>query len=570
MNHKLTGWLARGVFAAFIVALLAGLLLPVYTDEVGWRFHERAGIDGVDKLLADLCGANTLARPPWFIMPVRHYSALFNTAFADPFWVRISGVLYALIGAGLLYGLVKRLARSAFDRTVLTIFGFGMLGLGVLPYQLVTSRPEQPILLVTLGALLLAFGSGSGGQRGTDAARIPTGSAADSSADSYADSSGARAWLVSLVLLVLTVIAYSYHFKAILLTPLYLACLIYASKGRAAIAPRVIAGGLMIAAALVALRYWLDRLACPDYPPLTAAYARSSLGVLLLQARSVGDVLGVIGQALENVTITRYIAHSAVHPASMSDWLPELAMSKQTAFLLFLPILLGWMAAATLAVSSAARSQSENGWLRWPEKRIVLALGLVATVVVWSATQPMSNFYEASFVLPLAVLAMLLAMSANDGLELTAGRRAGLAAAMGVLALGNIAFSVLAHSGKLYNGLDDRGYVAGQEFSVGNLGYSKAKPEILKAARLCGIAPENKPQGLLLDDVTYFTFMESRLPHHRLGIISTADWSPPDPLGYLRSKRSDGVVATCSLLPPSMRAKAKSHAGFCCIAKDDL
>ena len=558
MNHKLTGRLASGVFAAFIVALAAGVLLPVYTDEVGWRFHERAGIDGVDKLLADLCGINTLARPPWFVMPVRHYSALFNTAFADPFWVRISGVLYALIGAGLLYGLVKRLARSAADWTVLTIFGFGMLGLGVLPYQLVTSRPEQPILLVTLGALLLAFGSGSGGKGGKDTpATTP-------------DSSAARAWLVSLVLLVLTVIAYSYHFKAILLTPVYLACLTYASKGRAAIAPRVVAGGLMFAAALAALRYWLDRLACPDYPPLTAAYAKSSLGVLLLQARSLSDVLAVIGQALENVSITRYIAHSVVHPVSMSNWLPKLALSKQSAFLMFLPILLGWVAAATLAVSAAARSQSENGWLRWPEKRIVLALGLVTTVVVWSATQPMSNFYEASFVLPLAVLAILLAISANDGLDLTAGRRAGLAVAMAVLALGNMTFSVLAHSGKLYHGLDDRGYVDGQEFSVGNLGYSKAKPEILKAARLCGIAPERKPQGLLLDDVTYFTFMESRLPHHRLGIISGADWSPPDPLGYLRSKHSDGVITSCSALPPSMRAKAKSHAGFCCIAKDDL
>ena len=88
--------LRKALFALLGAAILCGMFLPVYTDEVGWRFQERAGIDGVDKMFAETCGANTLARPPFFMMPVRAYSAFFNTAFADPFFVRVSGVLYAL------------------------------------------------------------------------------------------------------------------------------------------------------------------------------------------------------------------------------------------------------------------------------------------------------------------------------------------------------------------------------------------------------------------------------------------------------------------------------------------
>ena len=42
-----------------LVAMIAfGLLLPVYSDEIAWRFHERAALDGgFDVWLNDICGA---------------------------------------------------------------------------------------------------------------------------------------------------------------------------------------------------------------------------------------------------------------------------------------------------------------------------------------------------------------------------------------------------------------------------------------------------------------------------------------------------------------------------------
>ena len=65
-------WLRNAALGVLIAALLAGLFLPVYTDEIGWRLQERAGFDGVDKLYTEICGPNTLARPPFWMMPVRY------------------------------------------------------------------------------------------------------------------------------------------------------------------------------------------------------------------------------------------------------------------------------------------------------------------------------------------------------------------------------------------------------------------------------------------------------------------------------------------------------------------
>ena len=82
--------------AGLVAGILVASFIPVYTDEIGWRFQERAAFDGVDKLFSDICGANTLAAPPFFMWPARYFSSILNGMFADPAWVRVSGIIYAL------------------------------------------------------------------------------------------------------------------------------------------------------------------------------------------------------------------------------------------------------------------------------------------------------------------------------------------------------------------------------------------------------------------------------------------------------------------------------------------
>ena len=78
-----------------LAAMLAfGLLLSAYSDEIVWRFHERAALDGgFDVWLNDSCGIKTIARAPWFMMPVRWFSATMNLALPSPLFVRIEGIV---------------------------------------------------------------------------------------------------------------------------------------------------------------------------------------------------------------------------------------------------------------------------------------------------------------------------------------------------------------------------------------------------------------------------------------------------------------------------------------------
>src|SRR5574337_1346060 len=91
------------------------------------------------------------------MMPVRYFSAFFNTTFADPIYVRLSGVVYALIWTFLLLRLLERVASDQKMSRLLGIIAFGLMSLGVMPLLLVWSRPEQPMLLAITSALVIAW-----------------------------------------------------------------------------------------------------------------------------------------------------------------------------------------------------------------------------------------------------------------------------------------------------------------------------------------------------------------------------------------------------------------------------
>ena len=111
--------------------LAFGLLLPVYSDEIVWRFHERAALDGgFDVWLNDSCGINTIARAPWFMMPARWFSATMNLALPSPLFVRIKGVLCAMAWLALLWRLSGTVVGDPATRNAAQTLGLALLGLG--------------------------------------------------------------------------------------------------------------------------------------------------------------------------------------------------------------------------------------------------------------------------------------------------------------------------------------------------------------------------------------------------------------------------------------------------------
>lgn len=524
-------------------ALLAGLalaaLLPVYGDEIGWRFQERAWIDGVDKLFSDLCGPNTLAAPPWFMMPVRWYSAVFNTAFAGPAWVRVSGVLYALVLVALLAAIVRRAVPGGEARARLTTLGAGLLALGVLPLLMVMSRPEQPILICTAAALLVALGQ------------------AHATPNDRAD------WLRALTVVVLATIALSYHLKALFLFPVFAAA-IWLSARR--MLPRLTAGALLAAMGASGALYWIGRLRCPGDPVLNAFFAQHSAGVALAGITGIGELPGILGSLLENIRLLDYAALAAPAVEPMAGWLApgQVGMGGQRLWRLALDLV--WLGALLTGLVCLAAAAARAWRTRTLPPALLLAGALAVTVLGWAATNLQRNVYEAGFVLPLMALAIVLACAApRDG---ALGDR--LAGAMArTVALGaavSVTLVAMTYGPSLVRALSATGYVLpAQPHSVSLTGYSATHRDTLAAARLCGLPAPERARGLMIDDVTYPALMAARLPQHQLGVTGLWRGTIRDPVGYLKSRGSDGIVVSCAKLTPALRARARSVGQVCCL-----
>lgn len=540
---RMLGWLRNGVAAMFVAALLAGIFLPIYTDEIGWRFQERAAIDGVDKLYSDNCGPNTLASPPFFMMPVRYYSAFFNTLFADPFYIRVSGVFYALIWGVLLLTLIRRLTSSRSDRAALTTVGFGLMCLGTLPLLLVWSRPEQPILLGTTATLILALGSGGAGEA----------------------TSGGMAWRRSIAIVLLAVIAFSYHLKALFLTPVFLACLFFASRGPQANLPRLVMGGLFTAVAGWSAYYWIHRLQCPADPVLFAAYAENNFGMALTRSRNWTEISAALGKIIGNASLLEYFRLSAPLTDPMSNWVEPNQLSERYSFAWERALVLAWSGAVLLASTCIFTGIKRALRERRLDARLVLAVLLLATLLGWSATQAIRNVYEASFVLPLVMLAVILALSTSDPAGLIGKWFNVLTVVIGFAAVVSPVMVGMIYMPSLARASGQQGYLRAQPYSLSPFGYSSLEADIVGAARKCGIGKAAQEKALMIDDLTYFAFMKSRLPQHQLGVLSMWRGSIQDPMAYLRSRGSSGAIVGCHLLPDALRRRAKRQGGFCCL-----
>ncbi|MEJ5978560.1 hypothetical protein WG901_18050 [Novosphingobium sp. PS1R-30] len=538
-------WLQRMVIGLFVVALLAAIVLPIYTDEIGWRLQERAAYDGVDKLFTELCGPNTLASPPFWMMPARYYSAVFNSLFDSPIYVRLSGILYALVWTAMVLALVRRAGRDGPERIALTTIAIGFLSIGTMPLLLVMSRPEQPIMLAWTAALLLVLGrTGSG-----------------------AETTTASAWRRSLAILVLSLLAMSYHVKGVATAPLFLVCLLLVAKGRQAVVPRLVSGVMLVAGAIWSGHYWVDRFLCPDDAAAREAFEKSA-GAAIVAADSSAQILPLLTKALGNLSLFLYPGTVAPRASPMADWLPAEQITRADSFTFFLVVVALWSIAMIVTVWCLLRAMRRAWRERRLDDRFLLAGALLAMFLGWSAIG-FTGVYEATFTVPMLTLGVVLALSTHDGGPNFARGLTWAAAGIGLAGLVSMALLTAIYGAPLTASTRTPGYVPGQHFSITPFGFDAIRRDTLAVARQCGIVDPVAKQRLLLDDLTYFPLMHSRLPEHR-GALLPPYVAAHDPVEYLRSIRSDGIVSWCAALPPAMQARAKRQGKMCCLAPSDF
>jgi len=535
----------RFIAAGILLASLAlATLVPVYTDEIGWRLQMRAAVDGVDIMFNDICGPNTLARPIWFMMPVRWFSATANIALADPLFVRVVGVACALLWVGLFLALIRRVEPDADRRARMQTILLSLLAMGLLPFLLVLSRPEQPAMLATTAIVLTAL------------LPYPPRQAT------------VWAWAKVVLILVLAAIALSYHIKGVLYSVVAFACLAVCAGGRGTVLPRVVGCAALVLLTLSAAQYWIERFQCPGDAKLAAMLARENLAAVIAGGGSATDL---VLQAIRGANPLNYVELAAPTVWPMSDHpVPTVfgaIMNPVVGVFLFA----SWFVAFVLTVLALARHLFQTGWRGLFEPRVPIILAILGCVFVWGASQLNKNTYEASHVLPMLAVAFALAWSLPNA------DRSNTSQIGGVLPLAFVTIALICQVlvlgvsiVPLVQAAQTPGYAEEQANSVSLVGYDIVRQDITRAMDQAGIPSDRPLHRLLIDDLTYLALQRHRLPLHRLGVLSTWNGSIDDPVEYLRSRDSDGVVVGCAYLPPDMRAAASRSGEICAISRAGL
>ena len=544
MPARMMLWAQRIAIALFVGSLLIGMLVPVYTDEVAWRYLERAALDGIDKPLNDGCGPNSFASPVFFMWPVRAFSAAMGTQFADPFYVRLSGIFYALLITALTVLLIRRLAAGERQARLVTTIVFSLLGLGMMPWVLVWSRPEQPLVAALLGAALIAFGSGGAPRETTSA----------------------TTWRRAIAILLLGLVALSYHLKGVVLAPAFAVCLLWCGRGRGTFRPRLIVGGVLVIATALAAHYWVDRSRCPGDPILAAHYAQANIAAALSRG---DDWRSMVAGVLRNANPMSYVWLISPSTNPMSRWLPIHLIGRDEAQLWLSILVLCWKPVLYFSLALLAFVAFGQLRARRLDLRLVLPITLFGVAIVWAASQLRPNIYESLFGLPLLALVIVLALSSP--MVRSGWLRWGewLAMPLLLVAIASPVRMTMLYGPAMIAAAGQRGYIADQPFSQPVFGYDDIQPRILATARQCGIPLDRRLHGLLIDDTTYFAFVRSYRPEHWLGTLSVWNGSISDPVAHLRGIGSDGMVVGCHMLAADLRGRAHSNGPFCCLGPRD-
>lgn len=532
-------FLALGIL---VLMLLAGMLVPVYTDEIGWRFQERAAVDGVDIMFNDLCGLNTIAPPPWFMMPVRTFSAIANQSLASPLFVRLAGIACALAWTGLLWRLTRTVECDGRARARLRTVLFSLLALGILPFLLVMSRPEQPLILMLTLAMLTAL-AGRTTATGWRTAAIR-----------------------SAAIVVFGWIALSYHLKGVAYFPVFLACIASCASGRQTLWPRLAAGTVLAALTAASAQYWIHRFQCHGDPLIAEKLSGENVAALL---SSGGNWLSVAGAMVAGFNPLNYFWLAV--PADNVNWLPApLTTSGQTT-LFALSIFVLWGGVLACALYALALFCWQRKLRALAEPRVLIALALLGCLAAWGASQLNRNHYEASHYMPMTAVLCALCLSLPLEAATWRERVIGFFARLGLpIAVASAVAMLVASVGPLRVASSNAVWIPDLRVSVSAFGYPQVRRDIAAAMDQAGMGGGQRFNRLLIDDGTYLALQHHTMPLHRLGVLG--DWKGviTDPVAYLRSRNSDGVVIGCRYLPIPMQEAAARSGQVCAISREGL
>ena len=543
---NLEKYLSIVVILLAILSFIICFFFPIYTDEIVWKaIQGRYWADGNQALAQTLCPScgSYSHVVPMMLLPYRILSTFINTHLLSPLLIRLFGMSVAFTWLFVTWLLFRALLPKYFKSTTIALCLIAFATLGVMPLLLVISRPEQCLLL----CMTLFF--------------VPL-----LKENSIQKPTIYRSCFNAIGIFLLASFMLTIHPKALFALPL-----VFVSMYRF-VKPRELYVLCMIAISIfsaIAYHDWSLRWSCLNDPYIADILRKMNLGAIT----NLTEFKHYFSYLIKSLIFSNswYINFAVPKTNYISNMIPPFTNIVMLIFGQILRFLLTvtFIAAFIVFISSTLK--------RWRNTTLDLSHVAIGTIWLFYAasvvTRIEKNDYEATLIVPLLALAVAGTLwVARATLETNMGKQ-NFTRYFRFFFLGLLSLSVLSQIAFITTYLPyaitswgKPGYIAGQRVSISNFGYNQLRPEIVEAAAKCGIHASDKPHHLVVDELTYFVFIDSYQPFFMTS-LDELNWyrhqSNPTPL--LMSYQSAGMIVGCQWIPSALRAKATRDGKFCCL-----
>ncbi|WP_244858235.1 hypothetical protein [Pseudomonas sp. PP3] len=527
----------------FICALLSGIFLPIYSDEVVTKFKIARFFLEEGQMLSFFpqCTTTVGHEVAWVFYPA---AALISSIYAylGPLGLRISGIALALIWFALLAYWCLRQSKNSWSGHFTLLAALGSLG--VLPYLWVLSRPEQfmflPILIFCIAAMHPPINVGRWQQVGG-----------------------------TIALAVLGSVFFYAHSKTIFFTPFFLASAWISTRNfnvflRTALIIYIIALSVQV------LRNASLLGGCTDAPAIQAMLNANSL----MPSQLLKDPYTFFSLIWEN-TIQfphRLLVHLTFTPDFQSGWLPPLSddnallrwINPLIYYTLFLLVIGTHLFALGIALKSLVQRNISSATL--------LAALLAAADLINIMLFKLQNFYAGTQYIPISIIILALLLpkiletskyaTFNTGIRIAHVFITGLSLTSLFILFYSITPTLIKNSDYEYAS------IPGQPLSIPVMGVENHIKSIQELGKLCHI-PESNAKHVVVDHMTYFHYLKDKSPTHVLYVSELGyggDLTDGKLLPFLKKQNSPGIITRCEWMPKDFKNnQQKNDRGYCCI-----
>lgn len=554
MQPSLTNWTRLEKFACisvcilFVISMCAGILLPIYTDEVVSKiYHSRLFDEGLANWTTGLPQCATSFHTP---LPVALYFGALVSSLTyynvDPVLLRLIGMLNIPILVAIFVYLVRKISNGRVSYLEACGVVVSILGLGVLPFLLIIDRPEQILIL----SLLFFIVAPMLAKNKSPFIKLSITGLFIAATSIFFFAHSLALFFIPVIFVSAGYLAWSQNNRFVIMTVLF---------------------AIVAYTAFQSYHYSKDFTQCDDAPIVGEIMRSGTLDPHLLVTRPKE----FLKNGLRNVLTASpaIVTRAALARRYQSDWLPANTTLHSDYFLLlviavtmaiFGLLLYGAIVLLVMRVVYCIRQRSIDF-------NTAIAMSLAAGLFTHEFFYNTWNFYTASLVICVSFMIALLSLSSFSLCEKNRRHARALFLLVMVVSLFSQVELLKTTLPQLAAIPSASTKIAEQPLSIPVFSYRANKEQIYQAGQACQIRQADKNTHLVVDDFTSFAFLRADEPiliSYISGFFGR-DIGEGGLVDFLKSTGSAGLITRCSSLPQGLLNRDIHRVGdFCCIGHE--